>query len=108
VSTEEHTEGGWEARMAARARERAAARGEPVGALGMREGEREYTARQRAEQMAEHPERFSPEPPDDPSVCLSCSEWLIENEQMGRFAWWSTCDRVPCPCCHCDEAVIIA
>jgi hypothetical protein len=81
---------GWEARMAARARER-----RPV-----------------APQRAAHPELFRPDPPDD-GTCRACHEWRIENASIGRYAWWMTCphlpggDGQPCSCCHCDEAVLI-
>lgn len=106
MADEERTEEGWEARMAARAAERAAQRGDPPP--WHRLGRAAHLAEQKRIQMAEHPEWFSPTPPDDPSVCLNCSTWMIENSDLGRYTWWSTCDRVPCPCCHCDEAVIIA
>lgn len=65
----------------------------------------EFTARMRAEQMAEHPEWFSPVPPDDGS-CLRCSTWRIENREMGRYSWWATCPDgwQQCTCtCHPDQ-----
>lgn len=98
------TDEGWEARMSARAAERAARRGDPLP--GNRLGVAAYLAEVKRLQLAEHPEWFSPTPPDD-GTCRTCSTWEIENSDLGRYAWWLTCTRVPCPCCHCDEAVII-
>lgn len=90
---------GWEARMAARARAR---RGDDPGLESVR-----------AEQRAAHPEWFSPDPPAD-DACRACHTWKISDYQSGRYAWYVTCphlpggDGQPCPCCHCDEAVLLA
>jgi hypothetical protein len=88
---------GWEERMAARAAERRKARGE---IWWPRQDLAEQIAVLRAEQMAEHPERFSPEPPDD-DTCRECCTWKIENRDMGRYTWWITCDFFKCThSCH--------
>jgi hypothetical protein len=96
--------------MAARARERRGERLPTAEEILIAAGNGESVPRWRetealiAVQRAERPERFAAEAPDD-GTCRDCHTWRIESPRMGRYAWWSTCRRDPCPCCHCEQIV---